>query len=363
MNIFNTPLFRRMRLLVTGTFVVVLSIYAGVALLISSTSWWQPIILLPSMLAGIWAATRWDTPINGRTMLTLLALGEITWALSALFAVSPAGSFGIAVTGSVFVSKLDTRRTQAALGLVGIVATTGLLSLIWHSEQAVIYLLGPTIFVGIFVFVFIHNRVSWQLFTELDATRRAETEYAVMKEQFRFASDLHDIQGHTLHVVKLKVALAQKQASTAPATAQDELRQVQDLISETISQTRSLAYGQRKLKLMGELENAKQLFEAAAIEVDITVEGSPDQQVEELLSLVLREATTNILRHSQATRVSIIMAPAEINICNNGCDPEASPRLRGLANLEQRVEGAGGELLALQRNETFQTAAHFHNVK
>lgn len=70
--------------------------------------------------------------------------------------------------------------------------------------------------------VFWMNDLSWRLFTELDAMRRSEAELAVMKERFRFAADLHDIQGHTLHVIKLKAAVAaQRPGSNGCRTGRD----------------------------------------------------------------------------------------------------------------------------------------------
>lgn len=350
---------RRMRVSVTLTFVVVLSVYAGVVLVIASTPWWQPLVLAPSMLAALWLTTRWHTPVSPSLVAAVLALGEATWAVAALLSISPAGAFGISVAGAVTVSKLAQKKGIAAALLVAVVLATGLLSLINHPEQAGGYLLIAPVVAAVLVVVFWLNQTAWHLFAELDATRRAETELALVKERFRFAADLHDIQGHTLHVVKLKAALAERLLRRDPATAEDELRQVQDLIAETIAQTRSIAYGQRKITVAGELENAKNLFEAAGIEVRVTSDGDPAPHVDEYVSLVLREATTNILRHAQATQVAVIVAPNGISISNDGASPGPRPELRGLAVLEQRVAEAGGTLDVVQTASSFLTAVTF----
>ncbi|WP_242087901.1 sensor histidine kinase [Microbacterium lacticum] len=351
---------RRMRASVTGTFVVVLGVYAGVTLVIASASWWQPLLLAPSMIAAVWTAARWHTPIRPLATVSTLALGEATWLIASWLAISPAAAFGLSVAGAVTISKLPGRRGTFGALLVTTVLATGLLSLVEHSDQAAGYLLIAPLITAVLVGVFWLNQLAWQMFAELDATRRAETKLALVKERFRFATDLHDIQGHTLHVVKLKTALVARLIRADPDTANDELRQVQDLIAQTITQTRSLAYGQRKITLVGELENAKNLFEAAGIQVNVTRDGNgPASALDEYASLVLREATTNILRHTQATRVGITLGTAGISITNDGAAPGPTPRLRGLADLQQRVADAGGTLTVNRASGTFLTAAVF----
>lgn len=350
---------RRMRASVTATFAVVLSVYAGAALVITSSSWWQPILLAPSMAAALWAAARWHTRTRMPFVVAILVLGEVTWAIASWLAISPAAAFGLSVAGAVTVSKLPARRGLAGALLIAVVLATGMLSLPQHPEQSVGYLFTAPVIAAVLVGVFWLNQIAWQLFVKLDTTRRAEIELALVKERFRFATDLHDIQGHTLHVVKLKTALAEKLLRKDPDTAEEELRQVQDLIAGTISQTKSLAYGQRKVTLASELENAKNLFEAAGIHVMVTREGDPTPDYDEYVSLVLREATTNILRHTAATRVGIIVAPNGISITNDGADPGPLPTLRGLADLKRRIAEAGGALQAVKNADTFLTVATF----
>ena len=78
----------------------------------------------------------------------------------------------------------------------------------------------------------------------------------------RLAGDLHDIQGDTLHVVKLKIALAQRPHGDTKRVER-ELSEIYTLVGDTINQTKELAHAQRRLNLPAELVNAKNLFEAA----------------------------------------------------------------------------------------------------
>ncbi len=182
---------------------------------------------------------------------------------------------------------------------------------------------------------------------------------AVAQERMRFASDLHDIQGHTLHVVKLKTALARELVRAAPDRAEEELGEIQALVGDTITQTRELAYAQRRLNLSAELENAKNLFEAADIDVRVDRRAEAAPGAGELLGQVLRETTTNILRHAQAEQVRITLTETGISIVNDGAPQEPPTRLRGLAALRERVADSGGELTVEHEGGRFVTAARF----
>jgi two-component system sensor histidine kinase DesK len=175
----------------------------------------------------------------------------------------------------------------------------------------------------------------------------------------RFASDLHDIQGHTLHVVKLKIALAQKLLHSDTGRVEQELREMYALVGDTIEQTKELAYGRRKLNLNVELENAKNLLEAAGIHVRIDCRTEVSARADELLAQVLRETTTNILRHSRATLVRIALTEHSISVVNDGVAEAVLPELRGLAALERRVADDGGKLTVRLEGGRFRTAAAF----
>lgn len=91
--------------------------------------------------------------------------------------------------------------------------------------------------------------------------------------------------------------------------------------------------------------------------VDRTAE--VDARAGELLGQVLRETTTNILRHAQAEQVRITLSESGIAIVNDGVREAPLPELRGLATLRERVVGNGGELTVEQKDGRFLTAAAF----
>lgn len=79
----------------------------------------------------------------------------------------------------------------------------------------------------------------------------------------------------------------------------------------------------------------------------------------ELLGQVLRETTTNILRHAQAREVRITLSESGISIVNDGVSDKPLSELSGLAVVEQRVVDSGGKLIVNQENGHFLTAADF----
>ena len=276
---------------------------------------------------------------------------------------SPRASYGLALAGSLVVPHLKRYRAAAAIGLVGYVAVVGATRLLVSSEGVsdilLQYVVLPAGAVAVITGLMFPNKRFYDVVEELQESRRREAELAVIRERVRFASDLHDIQGHTLHVVKLKVALARKLVRSDPDRADNELREIYALVSDTIRQTKELAYAQRRLNLSAELENAKNLFEAAGIRVRVDREAEVDTRADELLGQVLRETTTNILRHAQATQVQITLSGSGITVVNDGAPRSPLPELRGLATLRERVAGNAGELTVEQTDGRFLTAATF----
>ncbi|WP_150255657.1 sensor histidine kinase [Nocardiopsis deserti] len=329
---------------------------------IESDSVWDVLTLALSLVAALTAVTQWAAGRFSRVVLPCLAVTAAVWLLGVLVWDNASASYGFSVVATLVVHRLPRHRTAATAGLVGFAAAVPAARLLVYEDvldTLVQYVLvsAAIALVGV-VLTFLNQLVSG-LVAELAAAREREAELAVAQERTRFASDLHDIQGHTLHVVKLKTALARKLVRAAPDRAEEELGEIQTLVGETITQTRELAYAQRRLNLSAELENAKNLFEAADIDVRVDREAEVAPGAGELLGQVLRETTTNILRHAQARRVRITLTETGISIVNDGASQEPPTRMRGLATLRERVADSGGELTVEHEDGRFTTAARF----
>ncbi|ABY22134.1 two component system histidine kinase [Renibacterium salmoninarum ATCC 33209] len=204
----------------------------------------------------------------------------------------------------------------------------------------------------------------WRIVVQLNHNRKAFGELSVAKERLRYAADLHDIQGHHLQVIALKTELAERVMDRDPETAKQQIHEAQILARTALEDTRALVRGYRQVAFTTELKNAAEVFEAAAISASVQdhgVELNSDQG--SLFGSVMREATTNILRHANAAQVGIeLRADSEslwLSISNDGVEPTTSQPTRvrtagtGLAALAERLESAGGALEFSQDGATF----------
>ena len=351
----------RMRSITTAVMIGTVGVVGGLVLILSADAWWQAVLVLPSLALAVWVAAQWHSPPSRPMLLASVAFAEITFAVALLVGVDFAAVVPVAAIGGLGVATTTGSRRLRAVALLAMIGATALLSLISQPDAVVGNVVGALVYAVIFISTFWLNEIAWRLFTELDAMRRTEAELAVVKERMRFAADLHDIQGHTLHVIKLKAAVAAKLQHTDPERVASELADIARLTAETIDQAQHLVNSTRELSFPAELANATALLSAAGIEV--SVEGAdasesvhgPEQ--EELRALVLREATTNILRHPSATTVRIGSTAHELAISNDGAAGPARPE-RGLAALRERVAAAGGALEVVHAGDDFTVRLH-----
>lgn len=190
----------------------------------------------------------------------------------------------------------------------------------------------------------------WEIVVRLDRHRSLAADLAVTEERLRFASDLHDIQGHHLQVIALKSELAERTLASDPDSAREHIHEVRLIAKQAMEETRALVAGYRVVALDQELENAREVLTAAGARCDLSIGRLPDNaDTKRVLALVVREATTNILRHSDATRVRIRLYAADsgdiLEIGNDGVvEGGASGRAAssGLEGLRGRVGSLGG---------------------
>ncbi|MFJ9177043.1 sensor histidine kinase [Streptomyces sp. NPDC102360] len=204
---------------------------------------------------------------------------------------------------------------------------------------------------------------AWSLSVMWDSERSRETKalLAVAEERLRFGRDLHDVMGRNLSVVALKSELAvqlARRGRTEDAVAQ--MIEVQRIARESQKEVRDVVRGYREADLGAELAGAQGVLDAAGI--DCTVTGSAaglPSEVQSVLGWVVRETTTNVLRHgdAKACRVELEVAAGGVVLSVEsdgvGGAPSASGTGSGLAGLRERLAAVGGELEAgVVRNGT-----------
>ncbi len=175
---------------------------------------------------------------------------------------------------------------------------------------------------------------------------------AKVAERERIARDLHDVLGHTLSVITLKSELAGKLLDRDPQRAGKEIREVEEISRQALSDVRDAIRGYRSKGLAAELAQAKTTLETAGLSVQCdaaTTVKLPAMQ-ESVLSLAVREAVTNVVRHAHARTCRM-----RLDQQNGNCRLEIQDDGRGISNgegnglrgMRERVEMLGG---TLQRN-------------
>jgi two-component system sensor histidine kinase DesK len=182
----------------------------------------------------------------------------------------------------------------------------------------------------------------------LRRAREDVEEMAKLAERERIARDLHDLLGHTLSVITLKSELASKLADTDPARAVEEIRDVERVSREALSEVRRAVEGYQQHGLQGQLQGAARALTAAGVhlETQIAPVALPARH-ETVLALALREAVTNVLRHSASTRCLVRLdADARTIALTVEDDGRGGPALEGsgLAGMLSRVAELGGRV-------------------
>ncbi|MEU4238414.1 histidine kinase [Actinoplanes sp. NPDC026619] len=176
---------------------------------------------------------------------------------------------------------------------------------------------------------------------------------AVQNERARIAADLHDILGHSLTVVTVKAELAQRLLDVDLDRARRELADLESLARDALADVRSTAMGVRGISLPGEIAAAREALAAANVEA--VLPGAADEipsRNRELFAWTIREAVTNIVRHSRARHVSVDLSASAVEILDDGDGtPVASSDGQGLAGLRRRADALGAKLTVGRRED------------
>jgi two-component system, NarL family, sensor histidine kinase DesK len=176
---------------------------------------------------------------------------------------------------------------------------------------------------------------------------------AKVAERERIARDLHDLLGHTLSLIVLKSELAGKLLDLDPARARQEIRELEQVSRNALSEVRQAVRGYRAGNLPSEMVRARATLETAGVAVECKADRVTLPTAHEtVMTLALREGVTNVVRHAKATRCEIRVRVADgrcaMEIVDNGCggsDREGN----GLRGMRERAEALGGTVV--RRND------------
>jgi two-component system sensor histidine kinase DesK len=193
---------------------------------------------------------------------------------------------------------------------------------------------------------------------ELQSAQQENATLAAVAERERIARDLHDVLGHTLSLIVLKVELAGRLISLDPTRATTEIADVERTARTALAEVREAIGGYRARGLAAEIEAARKTLDSAG--VILTAESTHTSaalsaQEETVLALSLREAVTNIVRHARATTCTLRFVTEDgtrrLVVEDNGqsVSPQAPREGNGLRGMRERIESIGGNLLLERR--------------
>ncbi|GIH70540.1 sensor histidine kinase [Sphaerimonospora thailandensis] len=195
----------------------------------------------------------------------------------------------------------------------------------------------------------------WRLAEEAHAGREAQARLAVAEERLRFARDLHDLVGHQLSAIAVKSEVAVRLSAADVVAAREEMSAVRGLARTALRELREAVRGYRRLDLTAELGAVRGVLEAAGVSCHLHLPyREMPREVAPVFAWVVREAVTNVLRHSSASRCDIVLRHSEkeavLEVRNDGVAPVASRDAdgggNGLAGLTERMAEIGGTLTA-----------------
>ncbi|MFS0868106.1 sensor histidine kinase [Microbacterium sp. 179-B 1A2 NHS] len=296
------------------------------------------------------------TPGLGRFVSVPVLAGVAGAVLLALAAGSPL--LGASLAGSV----LCLVRWGPGIRWRGVILLEVGLVCLWFLERATSATAGETFLISFFAIMLPPAQAlslwSWDVVLELDRARHVEARLAAVQERLRLASDLHDLQGHHLQVIALQLELAERMIERDPDAAADQIRLARASVDEARDGTRALAGRFRGVPLPDELANAADLMRAAGLTVSLDVDPGAASAPADLLGPVVRESTTNILKHGGGrwARLGLHLQGSawRLVVANDPGSGSAIGAGAGLEGIAQRVAVVGGDATSRQDAERFE---------
>ncbi|WP_432930000.1 sensor histidine kinase [Microbispora sp. CA-135349] len=277
--------------------------------------------------------------VNGRHTVALGVMAVLTYAPIPVFGPVWLGVAGF-LAGPVLLAFPWRAAWPAAAVIVASVAAAG----------ALFGLPGPVLanstvsalVTGLVVYALLRLA---QIVKELQAARESLARSAIVEERLRAARDLHDLLGHSLAAILLTCELARRLGCPP-----ERVEEIVAMAESARADLRSVSGEQRELSLAAEVESARTVLSAAGIRVTVEpIELKLPAEVETVLGTVLREAVTNVLRHSEARHCAITMRADEsglrLRVHNDGVRHRTTRRgSSGIGNLTTRLAALDGRL-------------------
>ena len=341
----------RARRWVIGVLATVFLAWPAVALIRHQGLSGDAVFLVPGTAVFIVLVDRWvlgSTPQpRQHPVRDLVVLWVIVVLGAALFVVGQMNWLTALAIAAAGAGRVAANLPRAAIG-VAACAAVGLAVSLWYDlgYAATLAAFGVPLLGGLLAYSAERRNV---LMVKLNQTRAELARTAVAEERLRISRDLHDLLGHSLSLIALKSELAGRMIESDPPRAAREIAEVEAVARHSLAEVRQAVTGYRQPSLAAELAAARRMLASAGIDCRVGAPGSYDlpPEVDALLAWTVREASTNIVRHSGARHaritVTVTGTTAGAELTDDGAGPAArsTPTADGGPGTAQAPDGAG----------------------
>ncbi|GGG85440.1 sensor histidine kinase [Paenibacillus radicis (ex Gao et al. 2016)] len=259
-----------------------------------------------------------------------------------------------------FIGNIRNRAGFISLYTIHLVTTFITINYGFISTNSTLLSQFPFILISLIVVILLpvnnYNRNKQEkLEVKLEDANKRISELVKLEERQRIARDLHDTLGQKLSLIGLKSDLASRLVASDPNRAQAEIHDVQQTARTALKEVRELVTQMRGTRLEDEVHRVHQILKAA--EIELAIEGDPKLANtsllnENVLSMCLKEAVTNIVKHSEATACCVTIEPTRTDLAlrvqDNGKGINATRsgfrNGNGLKGIKERLEFVNGNL-------------------
>jgi len=248
--------------------------------------------------------------------------------------------YGVITAAYVYKARNALIFLSTALVLMGIQA--------YWLKFPIVFVAATAIMSSMLVFYTLYSRNVERSNQSLRLSQQEVQRLAQSAERERIGRDLHDVLGHTLSLIVMKSELASRLFDRDPNAAITQIREVENVARDALGQIRTAVAGIKLAGLEAELANARLSLLSADIQLHYQLaQVELTSEVETVLALAVREAVTNIIRHSNAQHVEIELVKnrntLQLQISDDGKNKLVVPG-HGLSGMRERLELLGGRL-------------------
>ncbi|MEH7108347.1 sensor histidine kinase [Bacillus sp. JJ1764] len=266
-----------------------------------------------------------------------------------------------------YLGNIQNRVTFLTLYFIHLVSTSVSInySIIMHEKlflQQLPFVIIVWISVILLPFSLYNRKERGQLEEKLEDANKRIGELVKLEERQRIARDLHDTLGQKLSLIGLKADLARRLINKDPEQARNELKDVQQTARTALSEVRKMVSSMRGIRLKDEMLRIKQILEAAQIHLEKKMEpnlSNVSPFTENILSMCLKEAVNNVVKHSGAKNCFITLEQSWKEIIMTIQDDgifkgshNGYLKGHGLIGMKERLEFINGSLELLTRDGT-----------